>query len=163
MKNYYLKQAVFSFADSFKVYDEHQRVAYHARAKLLSVNRQYMIYRGGDDRLLFTMKRRIFSFMPHYDLYDPTDRLIAVMKKRFAFLKNTIDIESTGKHYLLQGSIWAHNFTLACDGQIVLTVQKRILSWGDTYELQVADNADCDKMIAFAIMIDSIYHRKKNN
>ncbi len=161
MKNFYLKQAVFSFADAFKVYDENQRVAYHARAKLLSVNRQYTIYRGADDRLLFTMKRKLFSLMPHYELYDPADRLVAVMQKRIAFLKNTIDIESAGKQYRLEGSIWAHNFTLACNGRIVLTVQKRVLSWGDTYELQVADDADCDKMIAFAIMIDSIYHRKE--
>ncbi len=162
MKNFYLKQAVFSFADSFKVFNANQQVAYHARAKLLSLDRQYLIHRGTDDRLLFTMKRRMFSFMPHYELHDPAGHRVASMAKRFAFLKNAIDIESEGRQYVLEGSIWAHDFTLTCDGQIALSVQKRMLAWGDTYELQVADNADCDKMIAFAIMIDSIYHRKKN-
>lgn len=160
MRRYYLKQAVFSFRDSFKVYDEGERVIYHAHAKLMAIPRQYEIYRSQDEMLLFTMKRRLFSFMPAYELYDAGMRQVAAMSKRFAFFKNIVDIEAEGKKYLLEGNVWAHNFTVSCEGRTVLTVRKRLLSWGDTYEIEVAEDGDTDKLVAFVIMIDSIYHRK---
>ncbi len=51
-------------------------------------------------------------------------------------------------------------YYLSSEGQTVLAVRKRLLSWGDTYEIEIADGGDTDKLIAFVIMIDSIYHRK---
>ncbi len=163
MQRYYLKQAVFSLRDSFKVFDESQRVVYHAHAKMLSISRQYNIYRSSDERLLFTMKRRLLSFMPVYELCDAAGRQVAIMRKRFAMFKNRIDIEAEGRGYLLEGNIWAHNFTVSSDGKPVLTVRKKLLSWGDTYEIEIAEDGDTDKLIAFVIMIDSIFHRKKSN
>ncbi len=161
MKKYYLKQAVFSIRDSFKVYDESQRVIYHAHAKMLSVSRQYKIYRSPDEKLLFTMKRRLLSFLPVYELYDATARQVAIMRKRFALFKNQIDIETEGRRYLIEGNVWAHNFTISSDRKTVLNVRKKILSWGDTYEIEIAEDGDTDRLIAFVIMLDSIYHRHR--
>ncbi len=163
MKKFYMKQKVFSFRDSFKVYNENQNEVYRAHAKMMSFARQYQIFKSENEQLLFTMRRRLFSFMPRYELFDAENKLVAVMHKRFAAFKNRIDIEAEGQSYLLEGSICAHNFTISNAGEPIVAVRKKLLSWGDTYEIEVADNADIDKMIAFVLMIDSIYHRKKSS
>ena len=162
MKKFYLKQKVFSMRDSFQVFDENQKTVYHAHAKMFSIKRQYRIYRSVDETLLFTMRRRIFSFLPTYELFNAKEEQVALMRNRFAAFKNRIDIEAGEDVYYLEGSVWAHSFTISSNNQIVLAVRKKILAWGDTYEIEVEDAADIDKMIAFVIMIDSIYHRKKS-
>ncbi len=162
MKNYYLKQKVFSIRDSYNVYDENQNLVYYACAKLFSLPRQYKIYRGSDDSLLFTMKRRVFSFMPAYDLFDASGREIANMRKQLAIFSNRIDIQSGDKSYNLEGNIWAHNFTISTPEKTVLNVKKKIISWGDTYEITIEDDSETDKLVAFVVMIDSIYHRRKS-
>ena len=163
MKKFYLKQKVFSFRDSFKVFDEGQNQVYHAKAKMMSFARQYEIYQSDPEQLLFTMRRRLMSFMPVYELFNAEGERVALMRKRFSAFRNRIDIEAEGKNYSLEGSVWAHNFTISGDIGIVLAVRKKLLSWGDTYEIEIDDRADVDKMIAFVIMIDSIYHRKKSS
>ncbi len=160
MKKFYLKQKVFSFRDSFKVFDENQNQVYHANAKMMSFARQYQIYQSNPERLLFTMRRRMLSFLPTYELFNAQGENVAIMRKRFAAFKNRIDIEANNENYTLEGSVWAHNFTIASSKGIVLAVRKKILAWGDTYEIEIDDQADVDKMIAFVVMIDSIYHRK---
>ncbi len=162
MKRFYLKQNVFSFRDTFKVFDADQKVVYHAQASFVSLPRQYHIYRSSDDRLLFNMKRRLFHFMPTYELYDATGNVVATMHKQFAFFKNIIDIQSKYGSYSVEGNFWTHVFSIEKDNKVVLAVKKRLLAWGDTYEIEIDDNEDTDMMIAFVIMIDSIYHRGNN-
>ena len=163
MRNFYVKQKVFSFRDRYKVYDENQNVMYHCEGKMFSLRNEVQIFETSTNRHTYTLSKKIFSFMPTYYLHDPQGNQVAFIKKNFAMLKQSINIE-TAKHgfYHVEGNVWAHQFTITDNQGIVVSVQKKLFAWGDTYEVAIDDTkAETDLMVAFVIMIDSMLHNNK--
>ncbi|MFH5881750.1 LURP-one-related/scramblase family protein [Liberiplasma polymorphum] len=163
MKNFYVKQKAFSIRDRYKVYDANQNVIYHCEGKMFSWTNRVDIYETHNKRHIFTLSKKVFSFMPTYFLDDPNGNRVAFIKKNFAMLKQSISIETTQYGYFhVEGNVFAHQFTITSDKGIVVTVQKKLFSWGDTYEVAIDEKlAETDLMIAFVIMIDSMLHNQK--
>lgn len=162
MKNFYMKQKVFSFRDRYKVFDQDQNVIYHCEGKLFSLSRKMKFIETSTDTLLFNFRRKILSFLAKYYLTDPDDKEVAVVKRQFSILKPKVEIESSLGNITLEGDYFAHNFTLFEDGTELANVQKKWISWGDSYVITIQDEARTDFLLAIIILIDSIFHENHN-
>lgn len=162
MKNYYMKQKVFSFRDRYKVFDQEQNVIYHCEGKLFSLARKMKFIETSTDTLLFNFRRKVLSFLAKYYLSDPDGNEVAVVKRKFSFLKPKVEIESGLGNITLEGDYFAHNFTLFEDGKELANVQKKWISWGDSYSITIQDEAKTHFLLAIIILIDSIFHENKS-
>ncbi len=163
MKKYYLKQKVFAFRDRYKVYDEQQQITYYCEGKLFSFSRQMDFYKTEGKEHLYTIKRKLFSFMPKYRLLGVNGEETATVQKKFAFMKHKFHIESTLGELEMEGNMWGHDFEVKQGETTLLEVHKKWLSWGDTYEITIHDESKTELLIALMLMIDDCLHDNQNN
>jgi uncharacterized protein YxjI len=161
MQQFYLKQKVFSFTDRYKVYDANQNVVYHCEGHFMSFSHRMDFFATASKKLLFTIRKQIFSLLPVYHLTSADGKEVATVRKRFTLLKQKLDIESIYGNYTIEGDFLAHAFTILSGDSQVVDFQKKWLSWGDSYEIAVHSDQNQEFFVALVVMIDDCLHNDK--
>lgn len=65
---------------------------------------------------------------------------MAEIKKEFSFLFPMYSIEGLGCE--INGRFMAHDYEITQVGRLIVTIRKEWMTWGDSYELNIADPAD---------------------
>ena len=162
MKQYYLKQKVFAIRDRYKVYDEEQQLAYYCEGKMFSFVRRMDFFKAPEKTHLYTIKRQFISFLPKYRLFTLEGSQVALIKKRWSFMRHKFDISSELGELKMEGNMWGHDFKVMLDETILLEVHKKWLSWGDTYQITIVDESKTELLIALVLMIDDCLHDSQN-
>ena len=163
MKHFYMKQKVFSFRDRYKIYDENQNVVFHCVGKVLSLSARMSFMDTSTDQELFLFRKKVLSFMPTYYIYDPFEKQIAVIKRRIAFMKAKLDIDSEYGQYRIEGNYFQLNFSIFEGEKEVANVQKKWISWGDSYEITIFEDEKYKYLTALVVVIDRIFHEQKSH
>ena len=161
MRNLYLKQKVFSFGEKYNVFDENQNVVYHIKGKVFSIKNKLDMFKG--EELIFHFERKLFRFLPEYTIFTPEGEVLATIKRNFTFFRGKLTIHSKYGEMELNGQIWQRDFTLTKDGRDVMSIHKKWLSWGDSYEISINDDAQEAFYVAIVILIDAIFHQNSGN
>ena len=154
----YIKQKVFSFGDTYHVYDVNQNPVFEVRGEVFTFGAKIHLYNmaGGG---LFYIKQRLLTFFPAYEIYAG-GRLCADIRKELSFLRPRLTVTSGYGTFSLDGDFWDMDFTIRCNGQVLGSIQKQWLSWGDTYQLDIADERDMAFFTTMAIAIDNCLHNE---
>ena len=132
------KQRMFSWFDSYDIYNEAGDAVYEVKG-VLSWGHCLKIF-GPDGAELGTVKEEVFSFLPRFALYVGGE-CVGQIKKEFTFFKPVFTLDCSG--WSIEGDLWEWNYLVSdADGRTVMTVQKELLNWTDTYVLDIADSAD---------------------
>lgn len=162
MKHFYMKQKVFSIRDKYKVYDENQNVIFHCEGTFFSISQKMKFVETSTGSDLFLFRRKVLSFLPTYFVYDMEDKKIAKISRKFTFVKPKLEIDSDFGMFTVEGNYFQLNFTVTNDGKEVATVQKKWISWGDSYEIVIQDESNYKFLVAMIILIDRIFHEQKS-
>ncbi|MFW5894878.1 MAG: LURP-one-related/scramblase family protein [Bacillota bacterium] len=163
MKDYYLKQKIFSRNARYTVFDDHEEQLYHGRARFFSPSRKFYLYDSKTDTILFQIKRKLFAFRPTYILYDGDGKEVAKAVRKRAFFKKSISVESDLGDLMIEGNYWAHDFEILKEETSLASIHKKRLSFGDSYHVSVSDEANSEFFLALVIMIDSKFHQRKRS
>lgn len=161
MKNYYVKQRVFSLLDQYKIYDRNQNALYQCKKKAFSLSGKIDFVDAKTDQTIYVMKKKLFRLMPIYEIYSQ-DTLIATIFKRFSIFKGKVDIHSTSGNFSVEGNYTNHQFNIHKGNMVVASISKKWLSWGDSYEISVEEDENQELMVAMVIMIDRLFHSKSS-
>ena len=108
---------------------------------------------GPDGAELGTVKEEVFSFLPRFALYVGGE-CVGQIKKEFTFFKPVLTLDCSG--WSIEGDLWEWNYLVSdADGRTVMTVQKELLNWTDTYVLDIADSADALYCLMVVLAIDA--------
>lgn len=143
------KQRLFSWFDSYDIYDESGNTLYTVKGQL-SWSHCLKIF-GASGEELGTVKERVFTFLPKFELYIGSS-YIGCIKKEFTFFRPSFNIDFNGWH--IDGSFPEWDYTVyGAGGSVVATVSKELFRWTDTYVIEVADTSDalCALMLVLAI------------
>ncbi len=154
--NFYIKQKVFSLKDHFNIFDDQQKVKYQVQGKFMSLSNK-LAFTNENGETLLRAQRQILSLFPKYFIYDPSGAEIATIKRNFSFRPN-FSVMIKDRPYEVSGSFFAHSFTISRDGMIVASIQKRIISWGDTYEIIIDQSNDIELLLFIVIVLDQVVH-----
>jgi uncharacterized protein YxjI len=155
MKYLYIKQQVFSLIDRFKVYDEGQNLQYEAKGKFFTLNSQKDLYRVGEQTKLFTIKQKILTFVPTYYLYNAEDKEVAKLAQQlFVFFGTKYQLVVDNKRFLIEGDLFSHQYDIKDEDGVIVSIRKKWISWGDTYEVSILDTFDEGLAISIVLMID---------
>lgn len=156
----YLKQEVFTFLDSYNIYDENQMVAYKVKTRIYKFPPGFDIISCSGD-VIFTVSRLFRFFVKKYEILH-NDIKVATIEQRFSFFERAFDITTaTGDVFSVDGDYFAWNFTITKNGMPYASVKKAFLSWGDSYEIEVYDDRECAFATALVVAIDDTFHDGK--
>lgn len=148
----YIKQKVFSWKDRFTVWDANGNDRYYVEGELFSWGKKLHVYDVQQREVAF-IYQKVFSFLPRYFVsVNGVD--IAEIVKEFTFFKPKYRIE--GLNWNVDGDFWNHNYCVSCAGTPVVRIQKEWMTWGDSYELDIANPADEIPALAVVLAIDCV-------
>ncbi|MEA4824441.1 MAG: LURP-one-related family protein [Clostridiaceae bacterium] len=148
----YIKQRVFSWADRFTVKDENGFDRYSVEGELFSWGKKLHVYDTSGQEAVF-IREKVWSFRPRYYVsIDGQD--VAEIVREFTFLRPRYYIE--GVNWEIEGSFWAHDYEITREGRSIVTIHKEWMTWGDCYELNIADARDEILALAVVLTIDCV-------
>lgn len=145
------KQRLFSWFDSYDIYDQNGEVVYVVKGKL-SWGHCLKIYDSIGTEL-GTVKERVFSFFPKFEIYLG-ENYIGCIKKKLTFFKPIFNIDYNGWH--IEGDLfeWEYNI-LNSSGNSVATISKQIFKLTDTYVIDVFNPSDALGVLMLVLAIDA--------
>lgn len=148
----YMKQKVFSFRDKFTIKDENGEDKYYIEGEILSFGKKLRIYDMCGNELAF-VRERLVTFMPKFTI-EINGREIAEIVKKFTFLRPKYYINGLG--WDVNGDFFSHNYDITDGGRIIVSIHKQFMAWGDTFELDIADENNEVIALAVVLAIDAV-------
>ena len=143
------KQRLFSWFDSYDIYDEAGNTIFVVKGQL-AWGHCLKIY-DAQEREIGTVKGRILTFLPKFEMYLG-DRYIGCISKEFTFFLPKYNIDCNGWH--IDGDLFEWDYQiLNSSGRPVANITKELWNWTDTYVIDVLDPQDalCALMLVLAI------------
>lgn len=148
----YVKQKVFSWTDRFTAKDEYGQDKYEIEGEFFSWGKKLHLRDQFGKEVAF-IQQKVLSFLPRfYVLMD--GREVAEIVKEFTFFRQRYRIE--GLDWDIDGTFWAHDYRITRGAQPIVTIHKQWMTWGDCYELDIADPRDEVLALAVVLSIDCV-------
>ena len=148
----YIKEKVFSWGDKFTVKDEYGNDKYFVQGEVFSWGKKLHVYDNVGREVAF-IKQEIWSFLPRYYV-SCGDEQIAEIKKEFSFLFPRYSIQGLG--WEIEGKLMAHDYEIIKNGHSIVSIRKKWMTWGDSYELDIANPEDEIVALAVVLTIDCV-------
>ena len=86
---------------------------------------------------------------------------IAEVVREFTFFRPKYRIDGLG--WRVEGDVFDHDYWLTdANGDIITTVRKAWFTWGDTYEIDIADSVDPVIALSVVLIIDAVLANQNN-
>ena len=157
---YVIREKILSLGDNFTIKDSNENDIFRVRGKLLSLGNKLRLYSMDDSELVY-IEQKLFRFLPEYHIFM-NNSFAALVKKELSFLKPKLYIESTFGNYTVEGNIFAHNFQINKDGYSIAGIYKKLISFTDSYEIEISESENQAFILSLVIVIDQIFHDQKN-
>ena len=148
----YIKQKVFSWGDKFTVKDINGEDRYYVQGEVFSWGKKLHVYDMRDNEVAF-IQEKLFTLLPRYFVYVG-DEQVAEIVKELTFFCQKYRIEGLG--WEIEGRFMAHDYEIIQGGRSIVTIRKEWMTWGDTYELDIADPKDEIIALAVVLTIDAV-------
>ncbi len=145
------KQRVFSWFDSYDIYDEQGDAVFTVKGQLSWGHCLHISDAAGNH--IGTVKEVVLSFLPRFEIYAG-DRLLGSIRKEFTFFKPKFTLDMNG--WTIDGDWLEWDYTIRdASGKPVATISKQLLSWSDTYVIDVHSPADAIPALMVVLAIDA--------
>ena len=130
-----IQQRVFSWSDTYDIYDEQGNQKYFVKNELISLGHRLHVYDAAHNEIGF-IKQKLFCLLPTFEI-EWNGQLMGHIEQRFALFRPKYDVDFMG--WRAEGDFmgWDYDVYEACSA--VVHVHKKILSWGDTYAIEFDD------------------------
>lgn len=145
------RQRLFSWLDSYDIYDENGNTVYTVRGKLawghkLEVYDRYDNYRA-------TLNERIITFLPSFDI-QMNGETMGTIRKEFTFFKPSFSVDCNG--WRVEGSFLEWDYSiLSSTGKTIAIIEKQLLRLTDTYIIDVMEEQDSLLALMVVLAIDA--------
>lgn len=145
------KQRIFSWFDSYDIYDEYGETAYTVKGQLSWGHKLVVYDRVG--QTLGRVEQVILTFLPKFEIYDG-DSCIGYIKKELTLFRPKYDIDFNGWH--IEGDFFEWDYRIVdMHGFIIASISKDLFHLSDTYVIDVARPEDALYALMFVLAIDA--------
>ena len=155
----YIREKVFSWGDKFYVKDAMGNDRYVVEGEIFSLGKKLHVYDMLGREVAF-IKQELLTFLPCFRVHSCDGSQVQV-RKEFSFLVPRYSIEGLG--WEIEGSFWEHEYQIIQNGVPIVTITKEWMTWGDSYELDIANPADEILALAVVLTIDCVREAQSNN
>jgi len=148
----YMKQKVFSWKDKSTIKDKNGNDRYFVEGEIFTLGKKLHITDANGNEVAF-VRQKVLSFMPKF-FVDVGGEEVAEIVKKFTFLKPKYLVNGLG--WEVKGEFMAHDYAVEKDGTPVVVIHKKWMTWGDTFEIDVADGTNEVCALAVVLAIDAV-------
>ena len=142
------KQRLFSWFDSYDIYDEDGNVVYEVKGQL-DWGHCLKVYQSNVH--LATIKHVLLTFIPIFEIYKD-DQYVGSISKEFSFFVPRYNIDFNGWH--IEGDIFEWDYQIYDGSKVIASISKELFNLTDTYVLNIIDPKDALDVLAFVLAID---------
>ena len=145
------KQRLFSWFDSYDIYDEDGNSVYTVKGQL-SWGHCLKIY-DADDHEVGTIQERSLTLLPKFEVYLG-NHYVGSISKEFSFFTPRFNIDYSGWH--VEGDFFEWDYSiLDQSGRQIAEVSKQLFNWTDTYVIDVQNPNDALGALMLVLAIDA--------
>ena len=147
-----IKQRVFSWTDTYDVYDESGNAKYCVKGEFFSLGHKIHVHRKDTGEELGCVAQRLLTLLPTFDI-SVDGCVVGTVKKKFTLFTQDYLVDYRGWDVSGDFLGWEYRVTEGC--REVMDISKQWLSWGDTYTLSFSNPADELPGLLLVIAIDA--------
>lgn len=147
-----IKQRIFSWTDSYDVYDETGEARYFVQAEFFTLGHQIHVYEKRSGREVGSIHQKLFTFMPTFEIVID-GQVRGEVRKEFSFFRPRYNVDFRG--WEVQGDFMSWDYQVMQGNAEVMSIFKELLTWGDTYVLRYSNPADEMPGLLLVIAIDA--------
>lgn len=147
-----IKQRVFSWTDSYDVYDESGRPRYFVKAEFFSLGHQIHVYEKETGREVGSIHQKLFAWMPTFEIVID-GRVQGTVRKKFTFFSQNYEVDYRG--WDVEGDFMGWDYRVMQGNMEVMSISKELFHWGDTYALRYSNPAHEMPGLLLVIAIDA--------
>lgn len=142
------KQRLFSWFDSYDIYNEDGSTAYVVQGEL-SWGHRLQIYDAAG-RPVGRVQERVLSLLPRFEMYLG-EQSVGMIRKEFTFFRPRFQLDCNG--WEVEGDVFGWDYTVWDGRRVVMRLSKELWNWTDTYTMDIdrPQDALCCLMIVLAI------------
>ncbi|MEA4964988.1 MAG: LURP-one-related family protein [Oscillospiraceae bacterium] len=145
------KQRLFSWLDSYDIYDESGQTVYTVKGQLSWGHRLHVLDAAGNH--IATLQERILSFLPKFELYVG-EQYVGCIRKEFTFLRPRFTVDCNG--WDIEGEIFEWDYRIVDPrGSLIAKVSKELMHLTDTYMIDVGNRQNALLVLLVVLAIDA--------
>ncbi len=144
------KQRMFSWFDSYDIYDEEGNTVFTVQGKLSWGHCLHIMNSVGEH--IATVKEVVLTFLPRFELYMG-EQYIGCISKEFSFFIPKYNIDCNGWH--VEGNFLEWDYRILADDRLIAIIAKEPLRWTDTYVIEVENHQDVLMALMLVLAIDA--------
>ena len=152
------KQRMFSWFDSYDIYDEYGEIKYIVKGQL-SWGHLLKIYDRNNQEVGY-IKERVLTFLPKFEIYVK-DNYLGCINKELSFFMPKYNIDFNGWNIEGNWLEWDYNI-LDYNGQTIANISKQLFNWTDTYVIDVQDSSNALYALMLVLAIDAEKCSRRN-
>jgi len=143
-----IKQRVFSWTDSYDVYDADGNAKYFVKGDFFSLGHRIRVFDKATGAELGCVAQRLLTLLPAFDI-TVGDRIVGTVRRRFTLFTQEYEVDYRG--WDVAGDFLGWEYTVTEGSRDVMSISKQWLTWGDTYILSY-DRSD-DELAGLLLVI----------
>ena len=148
----YIKQRLFSWTDSYDVYDETGEPRYEVRAKLFAFGHQIHVFDKRTGAEVGSIHQKLFAFLPQFDIVV-NGRVHGTVRKEFTFLRPRYRVDY--RNWEIEGDFMGWDYRVMAGNTQIMSISKELFNWTDTYVLRYTNPANELPGLLLVIAIDA--------
>ena len=159
----YIKQKFFSWKDKFTVKDADGNDRYMVEGEFFTIGRKLHVYDMAGCEVIY-IAQEVWAWLQQYHVHVAGSHA-ADVKQKFTWFRPKYEISGPScPGWTVDGSFWEHEYeVLDENGQVIVRISKEWMTWGDSYELDIADPAHEQLALAIVLAIDCAKANQNNN
>ena len=147
----YFKQRLFSWFDSYDIFDEHGNKIYFVKGQISWGHCLKIFDAYGNE--VGSVKERILTFLPKFEVYLG-NQYLGCIRKEFTLFNPQYDIDYNGWHIKGNFMEWDYIINNAM-GDKVASISKELFHMTDQYVIDVSDSQNPLIALMFVLAIDA--------
>ena len=148
-----IKQRVFSWSDTYDVYDESGEARYYVEAEMFSFGHQIHVYDKRSGEEVGSIHQKLFTFVPEFEIVI-SGRTMGTIRKKFTFFVPEYQVDF--RDWDVEGDFLHWDYSVFHGSRKVMTIYKELFHWGDSYVLDYDDVGDEIPGLLLVIAIDAV-------
>lgn len=151
----HIKQRIFSWTDSYDVYDESGEARYEVRSAFFSLGHQIHVYAKHADETqaeVGCIRQKLFTLLPTFEI-EIGGRTVGTIRKKFTLLRENYEVDYRG--WDVEGDFLGWDYKVMLGDQEIMSITKEIWNWSDTYALRYTNPANEIPGLLLVLAIDA--------
>ena len=147
-----IKQRVFSWTDSYDVYDETGEARYEVSAEFFAFGHQIHVYDKRSGMEVGSIHQKLLTFLPRFEIVVG-GRIYGTISREFTFFHPKYNVDFLG--WDVEGDIMGWDYQVTRGNVPVMSISKELFRWSDTFVLSYNNPANVIPGLLLELAIDA--------